>query len=310
MNLGVSVISIGLIALLIGATGATVVLSWNNITGTPTDCATGKFYTDLSTGGCSSVTSTIQSTTIDTSTTISTTIFSTINIQMLPPLLTSNLVGYWPLDEGTGTSTYDLSGNGNTGTLENSPTWESGSNCKFGDCLSLNSANNQFVSITAPSTLNWGGTTPFTISLWFYLPSATTGIRDIIGTNQASNLILEFRYCGTDGDCGGSQNEYVQYCQGTGSGNTCFGTLTKIQYATWYYASFGYDGTNVFFYLNGVFQSGGTMGEATTTGTILYFGIGYNTYATVSLDDVRIYNVALTSTQVLQLYTYGLEYHN
>lgn len=39
---------------------------------------------------------------------------------------TSNLVGYWKLNEGTGTSTADLTTNHNTGTLTNGPTWITG----------------------------------------------------------------------------------------------------------------------------------------------------------------------------------------
>ena len=35
----------------------------------------------------------------------------------------SDLVGYWKVEEGTGTSTADSSGTGNTGTLVNTPTW-------------------------------------------------------------------------------------------------------------------------------------------------------------------------------------------
>src|SRR5947208_8029669 len=38
----------------------------------------------------------------------------------------TNLVGYWKLDEGTGTALYDYSGNGNSGTLSSSGvTWQS-----------------------------------------------------------------------------------------------------------------------------------------------------------------------------------------
>lgn len=36
----------------------------------------------------------------------------------------NGLVGYWKMDEGTGTTTADSSGNGNKGTLVNSPKWE------------------------------------------------------------------------------------------------------------------------------------------------------------------------------------------
>ena len=37
---------------------------------------------------------------------------------------TGNLVGYWKLEEGSGTSTSDSSGEGNTGTLVNGPAWD------------------------------------------------------------------------------------------------------------------------------------------------------------------------------------------
>ena len=37
----------------------------------------------------------------------------------------SDLIGYWKMEEGTGTSTADSSGTGNTGTLANTPTWSS-----------------------------------------------------------------------------------------------------------------------------------------------------------------------------------------
>ena len=34
-----------------------------------------------------------------------------------------DLVGYWKMEEGTGTTVEDLSDNSNTGTLKNSPGW-------------------------------------------------------------------------------------------------------------------------------------------------------------------------------------------
>ena len=53
--------------------------------------------------------------------------------------IVSGLVGWWKFDEGSGTSAYDSSGSGNTGTLGNSPTWGGG---KIGPyALSFNGAN-------------------------------------------------------------------------------------------------------------------------------------------------------------------------
>src|SRR3989344_5236105 len=53
------------------------------------------------------------------------------SLALVPPL---GLVGYWKFDEGTGTSAGDSSGNGNTGTLVNSPSWVTG---KVGGALSF-----------------------------------------------------------------------------------------------------------------------------------------------------------------------------
>src|SRR3989344_8923137 len=39
---------------------------------------------------------------------------------------TNGLVGYWTFDETSGTTASDSSGNGNTGTLTNGPTWTQG----------------------------------------------------------------------------------------------------------------------------------------------------------------------------------------
>src|SRR5207244_11060895 len=55
-----------------------------------------------------------------------------------PP--TSGLIGYWPLDEGTGTTTADSSGNNNNGILwpNISPVWTSG---KLGNALQFNATD-------------------------------------------------------------------------------------------------------------------------------------------------------------------------
>src|SRR2546425_6303786 len=69
----------------------------------------------------------------------------------------SGLVGYWPFDENSGNSTLDLSGNGNNGTLINSPTWTT-KTCKFANCLGFDGSNNYvqmaYSSSIDPSTMS------------------------------------------------------------------------------------------------------------------------------------------------------------
>jgi hypothetical protein len=71
----------------------------------------------------------------------------------------NGLLGYWKLDEGTGTSAFDSSGNGNNGTLVNNPTWIDG---RYGKALSLDGTDDYAaipdLCLTIPTEL--------TVSAW------------------------------------------------------------------------------------------------------------------------------------------------
>ncbi|HCS78817.1 TPA: hypothetical protein DIV55_03660 [Patescibacteria group bacterium] len=106
-------------------------------------------------------------------------------------------VGYWPLDENTGTSTtYDKSGNGRDGTLTSitESSWMPG---KYGSALNLDGAAD-FVDIgTGPSTVNtvtfW--VKPTTTTEYFVnLTSTTDYIWSNAGTVTATGLTLPTIY--------------------------------------------------------------------------------------------------------------------
>ena len=69
----------------------------------------------------------------------------------LVPLITANLVGYWPFDEGSWTVAHDASGNGHDGTLVGGPTWVDG---VVGKCLSFGGSN--YVTIPSSEDFNFG----------------------------------------------------------------------------------------------------------------------------------------------------------
>src|SRR3990167_283101 len=73
---------------------------------------------------------------------------------------TSGLVGYWNFDEGSGATVADSSGNGNTGTLTNGPTWTTG---KIGQALSFDGSND-YVDAGTGSSLNLASS--LTVSAW------------------------------------------------------------------------------------------------------------------------------------------------
>jgi len=80
------------------------------------------------------------------------------NILAIPPAhanIREGLMGWWKMEEATGINVVDSSGNGNTGTVVNSPT--STPNCARGKCLSFNGSSN-YVSLPAtlaPASHDW-----------------------------------------------------------------------------------------------------------------------------------------------------------
>ena len=96
--------------------------------------------------------------------------FTTQSPQPIPGGLASSHF----LDEGTGTTTNDSSGNGLTGTLVNGPLWVGGI---VGAALQFDGVND-YVSIPYPLYSLSGGT----LSLWFMKTGAGTGSNVIIGS--------------------------------------------------------------------------------------------------------------------------------
>jgi hypothetical protein len=77
----------------------------------------------------------------------------------------SGLMGWWKFDEGSGTSVYDSSGRGHTGAFVNSPTWVSG---RIGTgALSFDGVSS-FVRIPSSTDFDFNVTGEFSISAWVY----------------------------------------------------------------------------------------------------------------------------------------------
>ena len=101
--------------------------------------------------------------------------------------LAENIVGQWDFNEGTGSSVYDSSGNGNTGTITGS-TWETNqSNCISSNCLVFDGTLGNYVQMSAISSLPAGKS--FMISSWVY-PEHTGTYRTIVGYNSTHRLLI------------------------------------------------------------------------------------------------------------------------
>lgn len=191
------------------------------------------------------------------------------------------LVGYWHFDENTSSTAYDASGSRNNGVLYGSPTWASGSSCKAGSCLGLNGST-QYADIGTPGNYSDN----FSLSAWVKHAN-TSGWDDIISGGCGDFL---FAFNGTTFQFGGQCN--VPFGMTTYSGN--------IEGA-WHYVAATYDGSTVTLYVDGVAVNSAPKSGVFVPGH-LYIGGGSSERFLGSVDEVRIYNRALSAQEILDQY--------
>jgi hypothetical protein len=213
--------------------------------------------------------------------------------------IATGLVGWWKLVDGAGTTCLDASGNANTGTTHNAPTWVAGhigNSTNSNNALNFVAASNQYV-VTASVTNIPKINASQTLSAWINIPS-TAATYDILVPELNGSGANQLRITGGNAD--------VSQWGGT---NTITGGAVSINtwhMLTWTYNSVGPVNT---IYIDGV-QSGGTTATATQnfTPTAVYIGAygagAGNENFGGTIDDARIYNRALSAADVAQLYTY------
>jgi len=234
-----------------------------------------------------------------------------INASTFSAVFTKNyeepgLQGSWHLDEGTGITTIDSSGNGNIGTLTNGPAWQAvdGGQWKDKSDISFNagsalafSASQRSVTIADANSLDV--TTALTIGCWLY------------STNTSATLNSGVVY---KGSYGGASGEY-ELIVGRGAHakvsfrlNASAVTVddtTNLNANRWEYIVATYDGSNIRMYKNGALSTTVAYSTSIATSTnSLYIGNywdgNYPFYGII--DDVRIYNRALSQSEIQAYY--------
>jgi hypothetical protein len=216
----------------------------------------------------------------------------------------SGLLAYWPLDDGSGTKAGDTSGNGITGTLINSPTWTTSG--KHGNALSFTAASSQYVDI---STLTFIPTTAVTLSAWIKL-TGTPGAFDAMIIGKATicaNSNTDFPIKLTVN----ASRQATFY--GDGGGDFSHDTTlnsSALSLNTWYHVTATFQKDDFArLYINGVqvasaavaYTFSNTTAPWRLGGITIGSGCGDGSYFPGSIDDVRVYNRALNSTEVATL---------
>ncbi len=211
------------------------------------------------------------------------------------PTPASGLVGLWQLDEGTGLTAGDTSGLGHDGTLTGGTTWTTG---QLGGALRLDGTG--YVTIPDADTLD--PTTALTITAWVRPATTTTAYIVKKATQNTTN--------GYELGLSSTGTPFLRLNQAT-SGDTYRVNATSpipTNGTTWTHLAATYDGTTLRLYVNGTLQSSLTKTTTIATNTLpLTLGAepgGYRPY-TGTLDDIHLYDHALTPTQITTLMTGG-----
>ncbi|HEY6272836.1 MAG TPA: Ig-like domain-containing protein [Terriglobales bacterium] len=217
----------------------------------------------------------------------------------------SGLVGYWTFNDGSGTTAVDSSGNGNTATLVNGVSWVTG---KIGDAVSANGVN-QYASIP---TINLSGTSAVTWAAWVNRTYSTSGGHTLFeDSTNFNNSTTGFGFFPDDPSCGGiatGVNGNVGYTL------NCYNQPSS---GAWHHLAVVYDKTKpgssvISLYIDGVLQTP-TRQPDTSTNTnafgnnplYLFSRGGTQEYTAGEVDDLRLYNQALSASQIQQIYQQG-----
>jgi hypothetical protein len=212
-----------------------------------------------------------------------------------PSIVTSGLVlcldaGNTKSYPGSGTTWTDLSGNSNTTTLVNSPSFSSSN----GGRLSFNGSNT-YCTIPSSSNLLTFGTGAFSVSFWINLSVVTNQIILTSYNSYNSNYISYFAIA------------YYAPSLGLGifdsNGNIITGSTATT--ATWFHYCFTKTGTTFTTYKNGVQVHTSTSAANNFSGSgrtiLIGGGLADYPYMNGQLANLQINNnTALTADQVLQ----------
>ncbi len=204
---------------------------------------------------------------------------------ILPPL-SQGLVAAYAFAEGSGTTTADASGNGNTGILSGATWTRSGI---YGNALALDGTNNWVTVNDAPSL---DLTTGMTIMAWVY-PTATPTDRTTVIFKEQTNGLVYSLYAGSPAD--------TPSVRVITSSEVGLEGPFSIPINTWSHLASTYDATTLRLYVDGFEMAIQDLGESllTSDGPLRFGGNGvFGQYFQGMIDEVRIYNRALSAAEI------------
>ena len=210
---------------------------------------------------------------------------------------TDGLVGAWLLDEGKGEAVKDSSDNGLDGKIaKGKPKWVDG---KFGGAMEF--GGQDMVTVDDDNALDLE---EFTIAAWVNIPKIS-GAWQIIASKEHRNPTGR-----NYGLFGNINTGVVHYSFTTNAGWKSFDAKTAVTDGDWHHVAGTYDGSDFKLYLDGAVDAQVAPGtKPDTHDNFLFIGgcdIG-NYWMTGTIDEVVLYNRALSEKELNELMEDGME---
>lgn len=208
------------------------------------------------------------------------------------PSISRGLVGCWKLDEGTETTANDCSGLGNNGTLYYNATWTDG---KFDKALQFDGTN-AYVNFGNSSVFSF--TNEMTVSVWFKTSTQVSGSKVLVAKHYSSTA--GSFYVGVTG-----YDKVIFVLINETSERTDLTATANYYDDNWHHLVGTYDGNMMKLYYDGVLVANisktGTI-KQTTYNLALSKVWGASAQFNGTIDEVRVYNRALSEEEVKMLY--------
>jgi hypothetical protein len=227
--------------------------------------------------------------------------------------LMEGLVGYWPMDEGSGTVAHDRSDNGHDGTLENGPEWTGESRMGKG-ALSFDGTDDRIIV----ESFDVEGGTGITLAAWIKPNSFNSDDARVISKAQG----------GGTGDhywamvMSGNGEDDLQFRLRTDVGAVSKVTVPdgqELEAGVWTHVVVTWDANdpNMRFYKNAEeIHTAGKPGASVGIGPDVKIGIGNQSVSAGAdsmdrpfdgiMDDVAIWNRGLTQAEIAELIADGI----
>ena len=211
--------------------------------------------------------------------------------------LSNGLVGFWKMEEGSGNTFLDISGNGNHANIQNSDgiNWIDG---QVGKGVRLPSNSGRFGSVSHNATLAF--TNAVSITAWIRPEEISTKRVMTKGTNGFELGIFN--------------NEKIEFRLNRAANGTSYRLLSNSSYPSdgteWIHVAATFDGTKSTIYINGIEDNSVIYSpfEFINSSSDLQIGArgGIDRWLG-GMDEVRLYNRALTNNEITAIYTGQLQ---